>query len=60
MLADPTGETIRAYGVAGLVGLAKRITFVIDAEGAIAKVYDSVSVKTHAAEVLEELRAGRA
>ena len=57
MLADRQGKTIRAYGVAGLLGFAKRVTFLIDAGGTITKVYARVSVKTHAADVLEDLRA---
>jgi len=57
MLADPRAEAIRAYGVAGLIGLAKRVTFLIDANGRISRVYRKVSVKTHAMEVLEHLRA---
>jgi len=57
MLCDPGGEVIRAYGAGGLFGFAKRISFLIDADGRIARRYDSVSPGGHAAEVLEDLRS---
>jgi peroxiredoxin Q/BCP len=57
VLADPSGEAIRAYGARGLFGFAKRMSFLIDADGRIAKVYRKVSPRGHAGEVLEDLRA---
>ena len=58
LLADPRSEAIRAYGVAGMLGFAKRVTFLIDAGGRISKVYDRVSVRSHAEDVLNDLREG--
>ena len=57
MLADPGKEAIRAYGVKGLLGFAKRVSFLIDADGIVHKVYTKVSPGKHAREVLEDLRA---
>ncbi|HSS27213.1 MAG TPA: peroxiredoxin [Usitatibacter sp.] len=62
LLADRDGTVARAYGVmggAGLVsklkaalGLADRVTFVIDADGRIAHVIGKPDVSRHADEVL--------
>jgi peroxiredoxin Q/BCP len=56
MLCDPEGEVLRAYGVRGLTGFAKRVSFLLDAEGRVHKVYPKVSPSKHAAEVLEDLK----
>lgn len=56
LLADSKGDVIRRYGVDLAFGIAKRKTFLIDSKGKIAKIYESVSPKTHAAEVAEDLR----
>jgi peroxiredoxin Q/BCP len=55
LLADSSGEVIRRYGVDLAFGIAKRKTFLIDSKGKIAKIYESVTPKTHAAEVVEDL-----
>jgi len=62
LLADTRGEVARAYGVMGggglvskvkaAVGLADRVTFVIDPQGRIAHVIDRPNVASHAEEVL--------
>lgn len=56
LLADADGVVIKAYGVDGLFGFAKRKTFLVDSKGTIAKIYESVSPKEHAAEVAEALK----
>ena len=56
MLCDEEGATVRAYGVRGLLGLAKRVSFLIDPEGRVARVWTKVSPGKHPAEVLAELR----
>jgi len=56
LLCDTDGEIARAYGVKGLLGYANRVTFLIDTGGRISKVYSEVSPRTHAVEVLEDLR----
>ncbi len=57
MLCDPKGRALRAYGVRGFAGYARRATFLIDARGAVHAVYAEVSPSTHAAEVLKDLKA---
>ncbi|MEM9567365.1 MAG: peroxiredoxin, partial [Cyanobacteria bacterium P01_E01_bin.34] len=47
LLADTEGALTQAYDVDG-GGYAKRVTYVIDSDGQIAKVYDSVKTDTHA------------
>lgn len=56
VLADSEGEVIRRYGVDLAFGIAKRKTFLIDSKGKIAKIYESVSPKTHAAQVAKALK----
>ncbi len=56
LLADPEGRVIRRYGVDLAFGIAKRRTFLIDSNGMIAKIYESVSPAKHAAEVAYALK----
>ena len=62
LLSDPKLEAIQAYGVwqekkmCGKVGMGVvRTTFIIDAEGKIAKIMPKVKPDTNAAEILAEL-----
>ena len=65
LLADTDGRVGRAYGVLGgpglvaklksAVGMAERVTFVIDREGRIAHVIEHPNVGRHAEEVLDLL-----
>jgi len=65
LLADPDRSVARAYGAIGgggifglaqaMMGLADRITFIIDEQGKIAHVIDSPRTMNHAAEVLARL-----
>ncbi len=57
MLCDVDGQVLRAYGVRGFFGLAKRVSFLIDGEGIVRRVYPKVSPRAHAREVLEDLAA---
>lgn len=62
LLADKGGRVARAYGTIGgagilsaakaLVGMADRVTFIIDENGRIAHVIDRPDVARHAEEVL--------
>jgi thioredoxin-dependent peroxiredoxin len=62
LLADKGGAVGRAYGTIGgagllsaakaLVGMADRVTFIIDEKGRVAHVIDSPDVANHAEEVL--------
>ena len=65
LLADPDRSVACAYGAIGgggifglaqaMMGLADRVTFIIDEQGKIAAVIDSPSVMNHADEVLARL-----
>ena len=65
LLADTGGVVGRAYGTLGgggpiarlktALGLAARVTFIIDAHGRIAHVIDRPDVARHAEEVLQRL-----
>ncbi|HUI38526.1 MAG TPA: peroxiredoxin [Thermoplasmata archaeon] len=41
LLADPSKEITRKYGVLGLAGVARRVTFFIAADGKVAEIVDS-------------------
>ncbi|MDP2317063.1 MAG: peroxiredoxin [Pseudomonadota bacterium] len=56
LLADTTGELAKRWGASGVLGMPRRVTFVIDREGRIAKVFDPVKVEGHTDEVLAALR----
>jgi thioredoxin-dependent peroxiredoxin len=54
LLADVGGAVSKAYDVDG-GGYAKRVTYAIDEQGAIAHVDESVNTTTHADDVLKAL-----
>ncbi len=52
LLCDPELKLIKALGI--LSGqFARRTTFVLDKEGKVAKIYDKVTPKGHAEEVVK-------
>ncbi len=64
LLADTDRAVARAYGtiggglggtLRGMLGMAERVTFVIDEQGRIAHVIGEVDTKDHAAQVLKLL-----
>lgn len=55
LLADPAGEILERYGVPSRMGLSARVTFVIDRQGRIARVFDDVDPAIHVDEVVETL-----
>jgi thioredoxin-dependent peroxiredoxin len=57
VLADQDKSVARAYGVLGILGFARRETFVVDPQGRIAKHYASVDPKEHSRQLLQDLRA---
>jgi peroxiredoxin Q/BCP len=57
LLADADGAVIKAYGVDGLLGYAKRKTFLLDSKGRVAKVLNDVNASVHAAEVAKDLES---
>jgi peroxiredoxin Q/BCP len=56
LLADPDKKVTKLYGVRTLLGLADRVTFVIDRDGIIRKVFPRVDVSRHSAELVEFVR----
>jgi peroxiredoxin len=57
LLADPNAEILKRLGVAGPLGFASRTTFVIDDTGIVRHVFENVSARGHAAEVLAVVEA---
>jgi peroxiredoxin Q/BCP len=55
LLSDPEGEVLSRYGVPSLMGMSARVTFIIDREGRVARVYPDVDPGVHAEEILEAL-----
>src|ERR1700689_4879413 len=58
LLLDPDKKIATAYGAANgipILGLDRRITYVIDENGKIVKVYPSVDPSSHATEILSDL-----
>lgn len=53
LLSDENKEVSKAYGVLNNLGLASRITFVLDKEGKIAEIIRDVDVQKHADQVFE-------
>ncbi len=54
LVVDSDGTITKAYDVDG-GGYAKRVTYIIDAEGIITHVDDNVNTSTHAADVLASI-----
>lgn len=64
LLADENKEVVQLYGVWGKKKLygkeyegTHRMSFLIDPQGKIAKIYEKVKPETHAEEVLRDVRA---
>ncbi len=55
LLADPDGVIVRAYGVGRTLGMASRITYLIDREGVIRRVFPDVDPGVHAQQVLDAI-----
>ena len=56
LVADPTKEICRSYRTLGLLGVAKRATYVIDGDGTIVEGFKSVNPKSHVERALAVLR----
>ncbi len=54
LLSDKGKEISKKYNVLGLTS-AKRVTFIIDKEGRIAYIFEKVSPKEHAKEVINKI-----
>lgn len=55
ILADPTKDTAKAYGVLGMAGFASRWTFYIGVDGKILHIEKSVKVSTAGQDVAAKL-----
>ena len=55
VLADPTKKITRAYGALAFYRLARRMTFIIDPQGKIRKIFKSVNPKIHVEEIAQAL-----
>ena len=61
LLSDEEARVAKAYDALGFGGLmAKRLTFIINPEGKVAHIVDSVKTGDHDAQVLEVLRSVQA
>ena len=54
LLSDEGGRASETLGVLGDRGTARRVTFLLDPEARISKVYPEVTPNTHAEEILED------
>jgi peroxiredoxin Q/BCP len=54
LLTDESGRASEALGVLNDRGLANRVTFLLDPDGKIAKVYPEVSPEMHADDILKD------
>jgi peroxiredoxin Q/BCP len=54
LLADPDHVWARAFGVPLRLGMTARVTFLLDAQGKVAKTYPDVDPALHASEVLRD------
>lgn len=57
LISDADGSIAKAYGVPNNAGFLGRQTFVIGADGNVKKIYRSVDVSKHAAEVLGDVKS---
>ena len=54
LLSDNTKAVAKLYGADGAMW-PKRVTFLIDKNGIIQKIYEKINVNTHAAEILDDI-----
>ena len=57
LLADTERRWIDAFGVPTTLGMAKRVTFLLDRQGKVAKVYRDVDPGVHAKQLLADIDA---
>ncbi len=56
LLADAEKKTAKAYGVLSERGLSNRVTFIIDKDGVVRKIYRKVNPPENAGEVLDWIK----
>ena len=57
LLAESDKQVNELYGVLGPFGFSRRVTFVLDKQGVIRKIFPSVDVGVHSKEVLAALKS---
>ncbi len=57
LLSDPDGAIAQTYGVPMRLGMTARVTFLIDASGNLARVFEDVDPAVHADEVIAAIEA---
>lgn len=60
LVSDESGAVTQAYGVSNTLGMASRVTFLIGADGKVARVWPDVDPAVHAQEVLAAVEAAAA
>lgn len=55
LLADPDKKVIHDYQIGGAI-FPRRVSFLINPAGQIAKIYDKVNVNTHAQQILKDVQ----
>ena len=53
LLSDESKEVAKEYGVLNNVGVASRVTFIVDKEGKFANIIRDVDIDSHSAQVFE-------
>ncbi len=56
LIADPSKDICRAYNALGLLGVAKRVTYVIGPDGTIVDSFKSINPKPHVERALRVVR----
>jgi peroxiredoxin Q/BCP len=57
LLADPDGALLRQFGTRRWYGWSRRVTYLVDPDGRVAKVYRVRAAASHPEQVLDDLRA---
>ncbi len=58
LLSDPKGEVVARYHAKSFMpGIARRVSYLVDDEGIIRKVYPNVSPAQHAGEIIDDVKA---
>jgi peroxiredoxin Q/BCP len=56
LLADPGKQVITSYGALGEKGYAKRMTYLIDKQGIVRRIFPNVKVEGHSEELQRSLK----
>jgi len=55
LVADRSGSIARAYGVLGLLGMAKRVTFFVGSDGRVEEIVSGIRPQPHVRRAVERL-----